>query len=434
MKTSVFFLFLFILIEFLSVFVDARQAPSFAQLEGSINGKVSSFKNNCSGKLNNFGSSVNGKLDSWNSNYRQAQQNFQNSVNARCDSVSSGISNSVNALQSSMDNKFDSAGFSAFKNDSNDAFKKLASDIGELKNNFKAALESDLGSNFSNISSDFDTLNSGLQTEASDISNDFDAGGELSDAVDEAEDAYQNEQAPPSPSDGSVAGHWVPRPASHPYAGWADYVVGAGTYTVRIMPSPAGVTGVFYVDYGDGTQWISKGGVADGSVIVFSHGGQLCGPEDKPYYKAYLVKGADQLAVDGLTQADVTDSDNDGSSNAQEAAAGTNPNDASSVPAVEKEPDTKAGVDGAKTGISALDEIIAKLSPDFTAFSSPGTEDFSLSIPIEIGSYSQTFQIGPFDSLLDGKLTWMRTTIRLFITAIMAFVLVRNLIKVLKEW
>lgn len=423
MRTYVFFLFIFM--EFLSVFVDARQAPSFAQLEGSINGKIGSFKTNCTGKLDNFGTSVNGKLDAWNSNYRQAQQNFQNSVNSKCDALSSNISNKLASLQSSMDSKFDSAGFSAFKNDANNAFKNLASEIGQAKNAFKTFLQSDLGAGYSNISSDFDTLNTDLQTEASDISNDFEEGGELSDAVDAVEDNYTPANVSPITMSNwgplnEYGQHVMTLSAGHTY----QLLGSSNTYCyVHAERSSDGVTVCPYNQiYGGATFTISSPPYSSCRIVV-------CGSDVGSYSVVMVDPGLGDLDTDG-----------DGFSDQQEQNAGTDPNNAADAPgnagtgSGTVEPDTKADVGGAKTGISALDEIIAKLSPDFSAFSSPGTEDFSLSIPIEIGSFSQTFQIGPFDSLLDGKLTWMRTTIRLFITAIMAFVLVRNLIKVLKEW
>jgi hypothetical protein len=215
-------------------------------------------------------------------------------------------------------------------------------------------------------------------------------------------------------------------------------------YNQRKMELSAGHA---YQLLGSGPNSCFVGGRINGTWDLLAqnmYGGVTFSIESPKYSSGFIKVGGPDAGSFYVVMLDPAlgdlDTDGDGFTNEQEQNAGTDPENAASAPGnagTDPEtlpPETKSDVGGAATGISALDEIIAKLSPDFSAFSGAGSEDFSLTIPVEIGSYSTTWTIGPFDSLLDGKILWIRTTVRLFITAIMVFVFLRNLIKVLKEW
>lgn len=407
---------LFVFIELLSVMIYARN-PSFTSLENSINAKMNNFKTNCTGKLTSFENNVNGKLNAWDSNYQSKMKSFESGVNAKCNALSTSIANKVSALESSINNKFDSAGFSAFKSDANNAFKNLASELATMKNDLKSSLQAELGDSFNSISADFDSFSSGLQGEATDIANDFESGGELSDAVDECEDNYRIENALPQ----NTISNWVP------YNDFFILYYPAGTWTFR---GTGRMVNAYRGTLGSSIEIFSRYG--PGSTFTASASGFMTGFGHEGCHGLYLVEGDSEQPDPGFP----SDSDNDGYSDAQENASGSNPNDASSVP-VPEEPEPESAVDlkGASSGNSAIDAIIAKLIPDFTVFYGASPQDFTLTIPVHLGDlYSTEWHIGPFDDLLDGKIAWLRAAIRGFVMAVMSFVFIRSLVKVLKEW
>lgn len=426
---------LFVFIELLSVMLYARN-PSFTSLENSINTKMNNFKTNCTGKLTSFETNVNGKLNAWDSNYQSKMKSFESGVNAKCNALSTSISNKVAALESSINNKFDSAGFSAFKSDANNAFKNLASELATMKNDLKTSLQAELGDSFSSISGDFDSFSSGLQTEAVDISNDFEENGELSDAVDECEDAVTPATVDNSKNSFSSSG-WVKQPWP---SDWIWHIEGISPGTYMVTGGPNSADGVYFQGYNSANEWVQFGNTMYVGGRVDIPAGSS-GVTAKCNSGKYIRPPYGIQATSSMDGPPLSDTDGDGYTDDKETSMGTDPNNPASnptdTPPVPEEPEPESAVDlkGASSGNSAIDAIIAKLTPDFTVFYGASPQDFTLTIPVHLGDlYSTEWHVGPFDDLLDGKISWLRTAIRGFVMAVMSFVFIRSLVKVLKEW
>jgi len=435
-------------------------ASKFANFETAIKSKFKQFQDNVSNSTKAFESSVNGKFDSWSTNCNKVMNDFESNTKNKLDSTFTNMENQLDSFEKSvnehLDETFDTTQFDKFKEEIDNTCKKTFDETKEDYKTMQESLKNDVGETDYNdkIASDADTLKSTIANEGEDLADSMEEGSAEATALDEAQaDAQEeadNADNPDAVDPAEVEGNVCYYTLRADY--WGMYKIKAqvtnGAYhivswdVVDHTRSDNNTSSEPYPMYGPSVSADGKSASVSYYSYAFTGNGQGTAyyggvPNDHFSSNCYL---SGWVPLDGSGGAGGDDGeppfDEEGGYDEPDSGGGSGESgvdsDGNGIPDDEEVPSPDTTV-SFKSGIPALDKLIAKLTPKFD-FAPNSRSEFSLDIPLDTSIGDFSFTIGGWNTAGGGVVSTIRSIIRNISKVAFSLFFILTIIKCLRQW